>query len=167
MRRIRERLEKELRELEHELRIELPREIQKATALGDLRENAEYHAALERQSYVRARISQLQQRLSQLSSVRMSRIPRDRVAFGSVVTVRDLDTDEEVTWELVFADEGDAAAGRISVSSPIGRALVGKEVGDEVVVRTPAGERTFEVVDLVTLHDREDEGQVPGNARED
>ena len=163
MRRIRERLEKELRALEHELRIELPREIQKATALGDLRENAEYHAALERQSYVRARIAQLQQRLSQLSSIRMSQIPRDRAAFGSLVTVRDLDTDEEVTWELVFADEGDAATGKISVSSPIGRALVGKEVGDEVVVRTPSGDRTFEIVDLVTLHDREDDEQALGD----
>lgn len=156
MKRITERVEKELRELERELRIELPREIERATALGDLRENAEYHAALERQRYVQARVGQLQQRLSQLSTMRMSSIPRDRAAFGSLVTVQDLDTGEESVYELVIGDDGDPGAGKISISSPIGRSLVGKVAGDEVVVRTPGGERAFEVIDLVTLHQRKE-----------
>lgn len=156
MKRITERVEKELRELERELRIELPKEIERATALGDLRENAEYHAALERQRYLQARVGQLQQRLSQLSTMRMSSIPHDRASFGSLVTVQDLDSEEEMVFELVIGDDGDPGAGKISISSPIGRSLVGKVAGDEVVVRTPGGERAFEVIDLVTLHQRED-----------
>lgn len=155
MRNLREPLEKELKQLEFELRVELPREIARATALGDLRENAEYHAALERQRYVQARMGHLQQRLSQLSTIRISQIPRDRAAFGSQVKVSDLDSGEELTFDLVLGDEGDAAAGKISVSSPIGRALVGRQVGDQVQVKTPAGERQFEVTGLLTVHDRE------------
>ena len=154
MRHVMEKLEKERKELERELRYELPKEIQRATALGDLRENAEYHAALERQSYVRARVGQLKQRMSQLSSVELSSLPRDRAAFGSLVTVEDLDSGDEVTYELVVPEEGDPANGKVSVSSPIGRALMGKEVGDEVTVKAPGGDRVFEVRALVTLHDR-------------
>lgn len=159
MRHMREKIEKELRALEYELRFELPKEIQKAVAHGDLRENAEYKAALERQSYVQSRVSQMHEKLAQLSTIKLTAIPTDRVAFGSVVTVRDLDTDLESIFELVFNDDGDAALGRISVSSPIGRALVGKEVGDQVTVKTPGGERVFEVCSLITLHERESDNE--------
>jgi len=157
MKHVRERLERELKQLERELRYELPREIKRATALGDLRENAEYHAALERQSYVRARVGQLRQRISQLSSLDLSQIPHDRVGLGSRVRLEDLDTGDEVTWEIVLADEGDPARGLLSIASPIGRALAGRRVGDEVTVRTPGGERSFEVTGLETIHQREDE----------
>jgi len=156
MRHIMDRIETELKLLDRELRIELPKEIARATALGDLRENAEYHAALDRQRYVQARIAHLNQRRSQLSTVRLDQIPRDRAAFGSVVTVRDLDNDEEMVFELVLGDEGDASQGRISVSSPIGRALLNRRPGEEVTVRVPAGERTLSVIALTTLHEREE-----------
>lgn len=159
MRHIRDRIEKELRELERELRVEVPKEIEKALALGDLRENAEYHAALDRQRYLQARIAQVQERLSQLSSMRMDNIPADRVGFGSLVTVLDLDTDEELRYELVIADESNPSEGKISVSSPIGRALLDHRVGDAVTVKTPKGERELELTELVTIHDRE----APGN----
>ncbi|RMG47542.1 MAG: transcription elongation factor GreA [Acidobacteria bacterium] len=155
MREIRERVERELKQLEHELRYELPKEIERATALGDLRENAEYHAALERQSYVRARIGQLKRRLSQLSTIRMSQIPRDRAGFGSIVDVVDVDSGEERRYELVAAEDGDPANGKLSINSPIGRALAGCSEGDLVTVRAPSGERTLEIVRVVTLHDRE------------
>lgn len=139
MRQVREKYERELTELKRELTVDLPKEIQRAVALGDLRENAEYAAALERQSYVQARIGQLSAKLTQLSTLRVDNMPRDRVAFGSLVTVRDLDSDEEVTYDLVLPDEGDSSRKMISVSSPIGRALVGKKVGDGVEARI-AGE---------------------------
>ncbi len=155
MRRIREKYERELKELKRELTIDLPKEIQRAAALGDLSENAEYTAALERQLYVQARIAQLTQKMAQLSSIRLNQIPRGRAAFGSLVTVRDLATEEEVTFDLVLPDEGDSAQGTISVSSPIGRALIGHVIGDEVTVQAPGGQREFEIVDLVTLHDRD------------
>ncbi|MDQ7006939.1 MAG: transcription elongation factor GreA [Acidobacteriota bacterium] len=155
LKRITSRVEQELRELERELRVELPREIERATALGDLRENAEYHAALERQRYLQARVGQLQQRLSQLSTIRISSIPTDRAAFGSILKVEDLDTGEEKTFELVIGDDGDPATGKISISSPIGRSLVGRVPGDEVTVRTPGGERVFEILELTTLHQRD------------
>jgi transcription elongation factor GreA len=153
---IKERLQKELKEFEHELRHELPKEIQRATALGDLRENAEYHAALERQSYVRARVAQLTERLGQLQSINLSQLPRDRAAFGSLLKLQDLDESKELEYELVLPEDGDPAKGKISVQSPIGRALMGKQPGDEVVVRTPGGERVFEILELSTFHERED-----------
>ena len=164
MRHIMDRIDSELKLLDRELRIELPKEIARATALGDLRENAEYHAALDRQRYVQARIAHLNQRRSQLSTVRLDQIPRDRVAFGSVVTVRDLATDEEMVFELVLGDDGDASQGRISVSSPIGRALLNRRPGEDVTVRVPAGERTLELVALTTLHEREGD---PGSGAPD
>ncbi len=165
MRHIREKYERELAGLRRELTVELPKEIQRAVALGDLRENAEYAAALDRQRYVQARIGQLTQKLTQLGSIRLSQIPHDRVAFGSVVKVRDLESGDELSYELVLPDEGDVATGTLSVSSPIGRALIGKTVGDEVSVQTPGGAREFEITDLVTLHDRADENEVDGEAR--
>lgn len=148
------RLEGELRQLERELRIELPQEIKKALAMGDLRENAEYHAALERQSFVKARIGQLRERLTELGMMNLSQVPRDRAALGSSLTVLDLDHDLEITWELVVPEVADLDRGLISIASPIGRGLVGKRAGDEVVVQIPAGQRRFEVLVLRTVHDK-------------
>ena len=153
MKLIRERLESELKTLEHEFRIELPKEIGNAVAMGDLRENAEYKAALERQSYVRARIGQLRTRLGELSAINVGSIPKDRVALGSRVTLLNLDTDEEVTYELVFPEVSDLSHGLISIASPIGKGLMGRIEGDEFSVEIPSGVKRFEVLDLRTLHD--------------
>jgi transcription elongation factor GreA len=150
-----QRLEEELRQLERELRVELPQEIKKALAMGDLRENAEYHAALERQSYVKARIGQLRGRLTELGMVNLANVPRDRAGLGSSLTVLDLDQDVEITWELVVPEIADLERGLISIASPIGRGLVGKCPGDEVVVDIPAGRRRFEVLGLRTVHDKD------------
>lgn len=154
MKEARQRLEDELRQLERELRIELPQEIKKALAMGDLRENAEYHAALERQSYVKARIGQLRGRLTELGMVNLSQIPRDRAGLGSSLTVLDLDQDVEITWELVVPEVADLERGLISIASPIGRGLVGKREGDEVTIDIPSGRRRFEVLELRTVHDK-------------
>jgi transcription elongation factor GreA len=147
------RLEGEMRDLERELRHELPKEIQVAREMGDLRENAEYKAALERQVFVRSRIGQIQRRLSELSRLNIDSLPKDRVHLGSKVRVLDLATDEEVEYELVMAEDADAARGRISTASPIGRGLMGKQEGDEVKIKIPSGVRNFEVIDLQTVHD--------------
>jgi len=154
MREIKERLTVELRALEHEFRVELPKEIKAAVAMGDLRENAEDRAALERQSFVKARIGQLRERLGTLNSINMSQLPRDRAGLGSRVTVLDLDTDKEITYRLVFAEAADLEKGLISIASPIGKSLVGLQEGDEVKIRTPSGQRHFEVLGLVTAHDQ-------------
>ena len=153
MREIREKLEGELRALEFEFRVELPKEIRTAVAMGDLRENAEYKAALERQAYVRARIGQLRTRLGELASFNPAAVPRDRAALGSTLTLLDLDSDQEVTYRLVFPEVADLQSGLISVASPIGQSLVGRRAGDEVVVRIPAGVKRFEVLGLRTAHD--------------
>lgn len=154
MKEIKAKLETELRGLERELRVELPREIKTALAMGDLRENAEYHAALERQAFVKARIGQLRQRLSDLGSVNMNQIPRDRVGIGSRVTLLDLDSDREIVYELVVPEAADLEKGLISVNSPIGRGLIGRKAEDEVTIRIPSGARRFEVLELQTAHDR-------------
>jgi transcription elongation factor GreA len=151
---IKDKLGAELKSLEHELRVELPREIRTAVAMGDLSENAEYKAALERQAYVKARIAQLRERLATLASVSLQRIPRDRAGIGSTVILLDLRTDEEVTYELVFPEMTDLDGGLISIASPIGRSLVGSREGDTVDVRTPSGARRFEVLELRTLHEK-------------
>lgn len=156
MREIKNRLAAELKTLEHELRIELPREISTAVAMGDLRENAEYHAALERQNYVRARISQLRERLGALNSMSLDQVPRDRVGLGSRVTLLDLDTDTEVRYELVVPEVADLERGLISIASPIGRSLVGLTAGQSVTVLVPSGQRRYELLELATLHDRAD-----------
>jgi transcription elongation factor GreA len=153
MKEARRRLESELKQLEHEYRVELPHEIRTAVAMGDLRENAEYKAALERQAFVRARIGQLRTRLGELKSINLSAIPRDRVALGSRVKLLNLDTDEEVTYELVFPEVADLENGLISIASPVGRGLMGRAPGDEVAVAIPAGVKRFEVLDLMTMHD--------------
>ena len=150
---LKKKLEDEIAALDTELRIDLPREISKARAHGDLSENAEYHAAKERQGIVNMRLGQLRARLRELSMVDMARIPRDKVGLGSKVTVLDLDKDEEITYSLVTSEEADVAAGRISTTSPIGRGLIGKQVGDTVKVTIPDGVREMEIIQLVTIHD--------------
>ena len=150
---LKKKLEEEIAALDLELRIELPREISKARAHGDLSENAEYHAAKERQGIVNARLGQLRARLRELSMVDMSRIPRDRVGLGSSVTVLDLTKDEEITYRLVTSEDADVAQGRISTTSPIGKALLGKQVGDSVKVQIPGGTREMEITQLLTIHD--------------
>ena len=155
MKEARQKLEEELRLLERELRVELPQEIKKALAMGDLRENAEYHAALERQSFVKARMGQLRTRLTELGMINMANVPRDRAGLGSSLTVLDLDQDVEITWELVVPEVADLERGLISIASPIGRGLVGKCPGDEVTIDIPAGRRRFEVLELRTMHDKE------------
>jgi transcription elongation factor GreA len=150
---IKAKLQAELDELETELRIRLPQEIKKAKEYGDLRENAEYKAALERQEFVKSRIAQLRQRLSEIASIDLSRIPHGRAAYGSTLVLYDPERDEETTYRLVTPEESDPPNGLISTASPIGKSLMGKEEGDEVTVRTPAGVRQFEIKRLTTLHD--------------
>src|SRR5579864_3276648 len=147
------KLEDEIALLENELRIQLPREISKARAHGDLSENAEYHAAKERQGMVNARLGQLRARLRELSMIDFSRIPRDRAGLGSSVTVLDLDKDEQITYKLVTSEQADVANGYISTTSPIGRALLGKQVGDSMKVQIPGGVRELEIIKLATIHD--------------
>ena len=131
----------------------LPKEILKARAHGDLSENAEYHAAKDRQGFVNARLNQLKKRLAEMSMVDFSKIPHDRVGLGSTVVVLDTKRDEEITYNLVTSEEADAANGKISTTSPIGRALLGKEVGDEVQVQSPGGVKELEILKLTTIHD--------------
>ena len=150
---LKKKLAEEISALETELRIELPREISKARAHGDLSENAEYHAAKERQGVVNARLGQLRARLRELSMIDMSKLPRDRVGLGSTVVVLDSRKDEEVTYKLVTSEDADVVKGRISTTSPIGRALLGKQVGDSVKVQIPDGTREFEILRLSTIHD--------------
>jgi transcription elongation factor GreA len=146
------KLQDEIVALDRELKTELPKEIKRARELGDLRENAEYHAAKERQTYVQARIAMLQKRVSDLALINLDKLPHGKAAFGSTVHVRE-DGGPTVTYELVMPEDADFEKGRISTSSPIGRAFLGKEEGDEVLVVTPNGKRTFEIVKLVTVHD--------------
>jgi len=150
---LKKKLQEEIATLEYELRNELPKEILKARAHGDLRENAEFHAAKERQRFVDARLSQLKLRLAEVSLVDLTKIPRDRVGLGSTVQVFDFSKDEEITYRLVTSEEADATKGMISTNSPIGRGLIGKQVGDEVRVVIPGGSRTMEILKLTTIHD--------------
>jgi len=150
---IKKKLQEEITLLEHELTTELPAEIKRAVALGDLSENAEYHMAKQRQVFVNARLGQLKKRMAELSLVNLANIPRDRVAFGASVVVFDSTKNEEITYKLVTSEESDVSQGLISTTSPIGRALVGKKVGDVAVVVTPGGSRELEVLKLTTIHD--------------
>jgi transcription elongation factor GreA len=152
---VRKKLQTELDQLEEELHFKLPKEIQKAREFGDLRENAEYKAAMERQSIVQARIMQIRQRLSEVDSIDVSKIPTDRIAYGSEVVLYDLDRDEDVKYKLVTSEESDPENGLISTVSPIGQSLMGKEEGDEVKVKTPNGWRNFEIKRLTTIHEQE------------
>jgi len=151
---IRKRLDEEIKALDYELKVELPKEIQRAREYGDLRENAEYKAAKERQSFLQARISQLQQRVAALSMVNLEKLPKDKVGLGSSVKLRDLDSGEHVSYEIVTPEDADPPNGKISVSSPIGKSMLGKEEGDDFEVRTPGGLREFELVTLATMHDK-------------
>ena len=153
MKAVRDKLEAELHALERELTIDLPREIKIAVAMGDLRENAEYHAALDRQRFVSARIGQLQRRLSEIGTMNMDRIPKDRVGLGSTIVLLDLDVDVEITYQLVIPEIADLEKGLISAASPIGRGLLGKKEGETVVIEIPAGKKRFDIVELKTIHD--------------
>jgi transcription elongation factor GreA len=150
---IKKKLREEIEALEHELIHELPKEIKKAAALGDLSENAEYHMAKQRQEFVKARVRQLGKRLADLSMVNMNNIPRDKVGLGSTVKVFDNTKNEEVEYHIVTSEESDVAAGKISTTSPIGRALLNKKVGDEAIFVTPNGKREMEILSLTTIHD--------------
>lgn len=153
---VRQKLQKELDELEDELHFKLPKEIQKAREYGDLRENAEYKAALERQSIVSARIMQVRKRLSEVKAIDLTKIPTDSIAYGSTVVLNDLDREEVVTYKLVTSEESDPDNGLISTISPIGQGLMGKEEGDEVKIKTPQGWRNFEIKRLTTIHEQGD-----------
>ena len=150
---IKKKLLEEIATLERELTVDLPAEIKKAVAMGDLSENAEYHMAKQRQEFVNARLGQLKKRMGELSLVNMANIPKDKVAFGSTIVVYDNQKDEKLTYKLVTSEESDVAKGLISTTSPIGRSLMGKKVGDTAVVVTPNGNRELEILKLTTVHD--------------
>ncbi len=150
---IKKKLQDELNTLERELSYDIPRELKKAAALGDLSENAEYHMAKQRQEFLKARVRQLGQRLGELSMINMNNIPRDKVGLGSTVTVYDNSKETEMEYQLVTSEESDVAAGKISTTSPIGRALLNKKVGDSAIVVSPAGNREMEILKLSTIHD--------------
>lgn len=150
--RILKKFEEEIQQLERELKMELPKEIKRARELGDLRENAEYHAAKERQRLVESRISMLKKRVGEISLMNLEKIPRDKAGFGSTVHLKDPNGSMTV-YQLVMPEDADPEQGLVSTASPIGRALLSKEEGDEVVVTTPNGSRRFELVKLLTIHD--------------
>jgi transcription elongation factor GreA len=150
------KLQEEIEALEHELKHELPEELKRARALGDLSENAEFHMAKQRQDIVGARLAHLKKRLAKLSLINLNNIPKDRIAFGSRVVLYDVDRDSELAYKLVTTEEADFNKGLISTTSPIGRALMGKKVGDTVRAGTPNGVREFEVRSLRTIYDEEE-----------
>jgi transcription elongation factor GreA len=150
--RIIKRFTEEITALERELKVELPKEIQRARELGDLRENAEYKSAKERQGIINARIAMLKKRMGEISLMNLDRIPKDKAGFGSTVHLRD-ENGETIVYQLVMPEEADAEKGMISTSSPIGRAILNKEEGDEIKVVTPNGAREFELIKLTTIHD--------------
>jgi transcription elongation factor GreA len=149
-----QKLKKDLGELQHELTHKVPKDLQEAASHGDLSENAEYEAAKHRQEFLRARIGQLQGRIRELSLYNLQSIPHGVVAYGSRVTVQDLEEGQSQVYEIVLPEEVNAGAGMISLGSPIGRALMNKVVGDEVEVQTPRGKRSYQITDLVTMHER-------------
>ncbi len=155
MKEAKKKLQDEIRKLERELRDELPKALKTAMEHGDLRENAEYQTAKERQSYVQAQLGLLQQRLSALSMIDLTKIPTDRVSYGSTVVLFDLDSEEEITYRLVTSEEADVKSGLISTSSPIGKSLMSRQQGDEVEIRTPRGSKNYEILGLKTIHDSE------------
>ena len=150
---LKQKLGAEAERLQHELNVTLPQEIRKAVELGDLRENSEYKAALERQQFVQARLGQLRQRLSKLSQIDVSQIPADKVGLGSQVVVQDETTGERESYSLVFGDSVEFEEGHVSMSSPIGLSLVGKAVGETTILRFPAKTRKLKIVELKTIHE--------------
>lgn len=155
LQKIKQKIQDELTALEHELSVDLPKEIAVARAHGDLSENAEYKFAKERQGFVNARIGQLKKRMGDLGMLNLSNIPKDRAGYGSRLTVLDTQRDVKIEYKLVSTEEADVEKGLISTTSPIGKALLNKKVGDEIEVATPAGKKEFEVMRLVTIHDGE------------
>ncbi|HZS71505.1 MAG TPA: transcription elongation factor GreA [Candidatus Acidoferrum sp.] len=155
LKKIKQKLQEEIDALEHELNVDLPKEIAVARAHGDLSENAEYKFAKERQGFVNARIAQLKKRMGDLGMLNLSNIPKDRSGYGSRIVVMDLQKDAKIEYKLVSSEEADVEKGLISTTSPIGRALLNRKVGDEIEVATPAGKKEFEVVRLVTIHEDE------------
>ncbi len=153
MKEAKKKLEDEVRKLDRELKDEIPKALKTAADMGDLSENAEYQAAKERQSYLQARLAHLRERLAKLSMINLSKVPTDRVSYGSKVMLLDLDTDKKVTYKLVSIEESDVKEGLISTTSPIGKSLMGHEEGDEVQIQTPGGVKNYEIVHLTTLHD--------------
>ena len=153
---VRKRLQEELNVIEHELRVDLPKEILKAREHGDLSENAEYKAAKERQAFLEGRKAQLQQRMAALSLINMEKIPTDRAAYGSKVVLYEYETGKEVEYQLVSAEESDIHRGLISITSPIGRSLIGKMEGDSIEIVTPSGRKDYEMRRLRTIHEIED-----------
>ena len=166
---IKKKLLDEIKVLEHELAHELPAEIKKAAALGDLSENAEYHMAKQRQVFVNARLGQLKRRMAELSLVNLANIPHDRAGFGSTVVVFDSTKDEEIEYRLVTSEESDVSKGLISTTSPIGRGLVGKRPGDVATIVTPNGKRELEILKLSTVHDEagdDEKDEAPADAQQ-
>jgi len=151
---VKKKLQAEVEALNHEIHVTLPETLKRALAMGDLRENGDYHAAIERQQFVMARLTHLRSRLGKISSIDLSKVPSDRVGLGSTVLVRDMATKAEETWELVIPDAMDVDDGQISVSSPLGRGLLNKKVGETATVQLPAGKRKLKVLDLTTMHDQ-------------
>lgn len=151
----REKVAAELRALEYELSVELPRALRTAAAHGDLSENAEYKMARERQDFVRARVQHLQDQIAKLANIDISKLPRDRASYGSTVVLKDVDRGTEVTYRLVAPEEADFEKNLISTSSPIGKSLLNKEEGDDVKVQTPNGVRNLEIIKLTTIHDEQ------------
>lgn len=154
MEEVKKKLQADIEKLEYELNFTLPKVIQHAREFGDLSENAEYKAAKERQTFVQARVSLLHQRLMEVDSIDISKIPTDRVAYGSEVVLFDLDKEEKIKYKLVTSEESEPENGKISTVSPIGQALMGKQEGDEVKVKTPTGWRNFEITRLTTMHEQ-------------
>jgi transcription elongation factor GreA len=152
---VKKKLQEELEKLEDELHFKLPKEIARAREWGDLRENAEYKAAMERQSMVQARIMHVRNRLFEVESIDLTKIPTDSAAYGSTLILFDIEREEKITYKLVTSEESDPENGLISTVSPIGQALMGKEEGDEVKVKTPTGWRNFEISRLKTIHEKE------------
>ena len=155
MKEAKEKLQEEIRKLNRELRDELPKALKIAIEHGDLRENAEYQPAKERQSYVQAQLANLQQRLAALSMIDLTKIPTDRISYGSTVVLFDLDNEEEITYRLVTSEEADVKSGLISTTSPIGKSLMSRQQGDEVEIRTPGGQKSYEILALTTIHESE------------
>ena len=158
---IKKKLQEEIDILERELNHELPAELKKAVAMGDLSENAEYHMAKQRQEFVRARLGMMKKRMAELSLMNLANIPRDRAALGSSLVVFDSTKDEEIAYKLVTSEESDVTKGMVSTTSPIGRALMGKKVGDVTTVVTPGGTRELEVLKLITMHEAAENGTEP------
>ena len=152
---IKRKLEEEIRQIQHELTKELPQELKKAIALGDLSENAEYQSAKQRQEILNAKLAQLRKRLSDVAMINIDKLPKDRISYGSTVVLYDLQKNAEVTYKLVSAEESDIQNGLISTTSPIGRGLMNKKEGDTAKANTPGGLKEFEILRLTTIHDQQ------------